>query len=298
MDALNDTAEVDEAPEATAAASKPAGKPRAPKPKLKPKIKLQAPAKTQSTIGFPYRDLETAISVVQTMMGAGGVALKTDQLAGVMGLQQGSGNFIVRTLTARMFGLMTYSGGMYELTDLGFNIVDKNETRQRQARAAAFLTVPLFKRAYEEFKGRPLPPRPLGLEQAFVRFGVTVKAKEAARQVFDKSAQQAGFFAAGPDRLIEPIISGGGGLPPRQPVDDGGNGNNPTPPQSIPSDGPDVSGFHPFVQGLLDTLPEPNTNWAIEGRAKWLQAAANIFDLIYKGSGDITITAKVQPEKQ
>ena len=37
---------------------------------------------------------------------------------------------------------------------------------------------------------------------------------------------------------------------------------------------------------------EPQTNWAIEGRAKWLQAAANIFDLIYKGSGEIDIKAK------
>jgi hypothetical protein len=297
MDALNDAADADEAPETTAeAASKPAGKPRAAKPKFKAKIKVQAPTKSQSTIGFPYRDLETAISVVQAMMGAGGVALKTDQLAGVMGLQQGSGNFIVKTLTARMFGLMTYSGGMYELTDLGFNILD--EKRQKQARAAAFLNVPLFKRTFDEFKGRPLPPRPLGLEQAFVRFGVTPKAKEAARQVFDKSAQQAGFFASGTDRLIEPIIAGGGGLPPRPPVDDGGNGNNLTPQQPIPSTGPDVTGFHPFIQGLLDTLPEPNTNWTVEGRAKWLQAAANIFDLIYKGAGEISITAKALPDKE
>jgi hypothetical protein len=33
----------------------------------------------------------------------------------------------------------------------------------------------------------------------------------------------------------------------------------------------------------------------MEGRAKWLQAAANIFDLIYKGSGEIQITAKAEP---
>jgi hypothetical protein len=30
----------------------------------------------------------------------------------------------------------------------------------------------------------------------------------------------------------------------------------------------------------------------MDGRAKWLQAAANIFDLIYKGDGTITINAK------
>jgi hypothetical protein len=50
-----------------------------------------------------------------------------------------------------------------------------------------------------------------------------------------------------------------------------------------------VAGLHPFIQGLLDTLPEPGTNWAVEGRAKWLQAAGNIFDLMYKGDGEITV---------
>ena len=48
-----------------------------------------------------------------------------------------------------------------------------------------------------------------------------------------------------------------------------------------------LSGLHPFIQGLLDTLPAPDTNLTVEGRAKWLQAAANIFDLIYKDSGEI-----------
>jgi hypothetical protein len=57
-----------------------------------------------------------------------------------------------------------------------------------------------------------------------------------------------------------------------------------------------VSGLHPFIQGLLDTLPAPETNWTIEGRAKWLQAAAHCFDLIYMGSGEIQITAKATQE--
>jgi hypothetical protein len=47
--------------------------------------------------------------------------------------------------------------------------------------------------------------------------------------------------------------------------------------------------LHPFIQGLLDSLPEPETNWAEEGRTKWLQAAANIFDLMYKGDASITV---------
>jgi hypothetical protein len=61
---------------------------------------------------------------------------------------------------------------------------------------------------------------------------------------------------------------------------------------------PEASEHHPFIQGLLDTLPEPQTNWAIEGRAKWLQAAANIFDLIYKGTGEIDIRARSEESPQ
>jgi hypothetical protein len=59
----------------------------------------------------------------------------------------------------------------------------------------------------------------------------------------------------------------------------------------------DLTKFHPFTQGLLDSLPEPNSNWALEGRAKWLQAAALNFDLMYKGgNGEIKISASFKAE--
>lgn len=45
---------------------------------------------------------------------------------------------------------------------------------------------------------------------------------------------------------------------------------------------------HPFIQGLLQTLPEPESEWAAADRAKWLQTAANIFDLIYEGDGGLS----------
>jgi len=279
-------------PAAAAAATPTAAKKKVAKlvPKAKPKVKRVV---VQSTISFPYRDLESGIAVAQAIHNAGAVALSTDQLAGVMGLQAGSGNFVLKVMTARIFGLVTYTASKYELTDLGFEITEKDDKRQKAAKAKAFLTVPLYKRTYDDFKGRQLPPR-LGLEQAFVRYGVSVKQKEAARQAFEKSANQAGFFAAGTDRLIEPIIAG---TPlserGRQTVDEidfTDENNPPTLVQSVrtkPNDG-----LHPFIQGLLGSLPEPNTNWTVEGRATWLQAASKIFDLIYKGSGEITIVAK------
>jgi hypothetical protein len=292
MDMMNGSGDSAEADAKIASDTSP---PRQEKARAKAKAKKPPPKRnTQSTIAFPYRDLDTGISVALAIMGAGGVALTTDQLAGVMNLTAGSGNFVIKTATARMFGLVTYAGGKYELTNLGFDIVDKEERRQRKARAEAFLTVPLYKRVYEEFKGKSLPPRPLGLEQAFIRFGVSPKQKDTARLVFDKSAGQAGFFVNGPDRLIEPIVAG----LPRQSVyvdendvfdepEKGSGGAAKSPFEGL--------GRHPFIQGLLETLPEPKTNWTVEGRAKWLQAAARCFDLIYLGSGEIHVTAKADP---
>lgn len=39
--------------------------------------------------------------------------------------------------------------------------------------------------------------------------------------------------------------------------------------------------LHPFISGLLKTLPDAETEWTLAGRIKWLQAASNIFGLIY-----------------
>jgi hypothetical protein len=38
----------------------------------------------------------------------------------------------------------------------------------------------------------------------------------------------------------------------------------------------------PLIQALVGKLPKPNSTWSIEDRAKWLRAAAIIFNLVYK----------------
>lgn len=55
--------------------------------------------------------------------------------------------------------------------------------------------------------------------------------------------------------------------------------------------------YHPFIEGLLQTLPQPNTVWSIEGRASWLEAAATTFKLMYQGEGKITVKAE-QPKSE
>ena len=40
----------------------------------------------------------------------------------------------------------------------------------------------------------------------------------------------------------------------------------------------------PLVQALVNKLPKPDSIWSLEDRAKWLRAAAIIFNLVYKPS--------------
>lgn len=70
-----------------------------------------------------------------------------------------------------------------------------------------------------------------------------------------------------PDEIISPIID--------QKKDNGSGGN-----------------LHPFIEGLLKTLPAPETEWSSSDQAKWLQTAASIFGLIYKSDGSVIVAVK------
>lgn len=160
--------------------------------------------RSTSNISFPYSDVGDGVKVAEGLLKGGGTALSRDQLAAAMGQTPGSGSFNTKVNTARIFGVMETTGGKYQLTELGFEIVDPD--RQRDALITAFLNVPLYRRVYEEFRGKRLPPRPHGLERAFVTFGVAPKQTQKARLAFEKSARLAGFYPGGDeDRLVMPF---------------------------------------------------------------------------------------------
>lgn len=249
-----------------------------------------------STIGFPYGDLQDAISVAAALLSAGGVPCEPDQLAAAMKQTPSSGSFRQKIATARMFGLIETVQNKYQLTPLGFAITDAG--RQKAARADAFLNVPLYRKVYDTFRNQQLPPRPLALERTFVGFGVAQKQAATARVAFDSSAQLAGYFeSGGRDRLVRPPVGSiGGSQVPEGTLQDVAP-DAPAPeqkhaPHRHGSGSGNGSGYHPFITGLLERLPEPDTVWSIEGRAAWLEAAASVFKLMYQGDGRITITAQ------
>jgi hypothetical protein len=180
-----------------------------------------------------------------------------------------------------MYGLIENRDGKFQLTDLGFNIADADEKRAKAARAAAFLNVPLYGRVYEEFKGKPLPPRPHGLEQAFVRFGVPAKQRENARRTFERSARLAGFFAHGDDRLVEPVIGSATPMTANR-ANGAGNGSSVSQVNGEDRRAAEPSARnHPLIEGLFEILPPPHAVMRKEDREKWLKAAAGIFDILY-----------------
>ena len=42
----------------------------------------------------------------------------------------------------------------------------------------------------------------------------------------------------------------------------------------------------PLIQGLIERLPKPEDVWSLDDRAKWLDLANRIFDLVYSAGDD------------
>ena len=251
-----------------------------------------------STIAFPYSDIDDAIAVAEGLLKGGGQPLTRDQLAAAMGQSPTSGAFNTKTSTARTFGVIESVSGKYQLTDLGFDIADAN--RRKEAMVRAFLNVELFKRTYDEFRGKRLPPRPHGLENAFISFGVSKKQAQTARLYFDRSARKAGFFPGGDeDRLVEPFGFQNSAQEPNN-----GAVERPLEPQSrAVLDEPDRNapaaafGIHKSILGMLDELPVPKSAWAKADQADWLEAMATLFQVIYKSEGGGEIEVSFKPTK-
>lgn len=256
--------------------------------------KLHQPVtkRQRSSIAFPYMDLSEAMELacaIHKNVGTG--TCSVDQLAPWLNQSPNSSGFRIRLATSRLFGLVdTERGDALKLTDLGKAILDPK--RERECRAKAFLQVPLYRALFEKFKGGVIPPA-AALEKEMVALGVAETLKERARPVFERSADQAGFFESGRDRLVLPGYvssesasennengdkgSGGGGG-----GNDGGGGDDET---------PDRLGL---MRQLLRYLPDELTN---EKLAQWLRAAEMNLRITHDVPGEIKITV-VKPNEE
>jgi hypothetical protein len=240
----------------------------------------------QSTIAFPYHDLDSASEVARAVYNRSGLrSCDLDELAAEMG-QVISGTFRVKVGAARTFKLVDKDGrAAVKLSDLGRAII--TDDGAAAAKVEAFMAVPLYAKLYEAYKGQKLPPMK-ALEREMAALGVAVKQTDKARQAFERSAKQAGFFHAGPDRLVRPRVEAtGGGRSSQDEDSSGGQDDDRSSLKSKPggrsggeADGP-AGREHPLIQGLLITLPSPGADWSTRDRKAWLTMAESIFDMIY-----------------
>jgi hypothetical protein len=246
-------------------------------------------SRERSTIGFPYLDLDDSVEIAKAVHAIGGSTCQWDQLAARLAQAANGGGFRMRMQTAKMFGLLNYDRGTVSLTPTGSKIADPEQ--ERAARAEAFLKIPLYNKIHEDFKNATLPPDD-GLENAVVNMGVAPKQKGRARQVFQRSARQAGFFEFGTTRLVMPSIKGSSApvLTPEEEPDE------PEPDKKRKKEEPRES-RHFLIEGLLKELPEPQSEWTTEDRKKWLEMASAIFNVIYKDSDDSRGSLKVVVER-
>ncbi len=240
----------------------------------------------RSTIEFPYMDLDDAVEVakaVHTTTGSGVCA--PDQLAAALGLSMNSSGFRSRISTAKMFGLIVgdRGGNGAQLTPLGQQIV--NPELERRAKVDAFLKVPLYKTIFDRKRGQVLPPA-AALEREMAQIGVAKKQTDRARQTFERSAQSAGFFDAGRDKLVLPAFASGD-LPPG---DSGGGGNG-------GGGGETPPGLDVVIQALIKKLPTDGA-FDANARVRWLRQIEMAFQGAYGDveNGSIEIAFKKNGE--
>lgn len=235
-----------------------------------------AQGRQRSKVAFPYTDLNAALEVANAIHDKVGTSdCSLQQLSAWMNQSIKSSGFRVQIAAARLFGVIESDGTeSYRLTALGRQIVDPESARK--AKAAAFLNVPLFQLLYENHKEGILPP-PAALEREIAGLGVAEKQKDRARQVFERSADQAAFFEHGRNRLVMPAIKGAAGVE-KEPGGGGGSGGG-----SGDDTGLDLD---PLIIALLKKIPPTKDGWPAAKRVRWFRTFAMNVSEIYDSEGE------------
>jgi hypothetical protein len=237
----------------------------------------ESQGRQRSKVAFPYSDLNAAIEVANAIhdkVGNGDCSLQ--QLSAWMNQSIKSSGFRVQLAASRLFGVIESEGTeSYRLTILGRRLMDP--VHATKGKADAFLNVPLFKLLYDNHKEGVLPPT-AALEREIANLGVAEKQKDRARQVFERSADQAGFFEHGRNRLVMPAVS----IKKEQEHKESGSGHG-----GGDGGGPD----DPLLSALIQKLPKSGAQWSVGDRVMWLNMIAMAFQMAYGQEPPIEIRA-------
>lgn len=234
----------------------------------------QAPVRQRSAIAFPYNsfsDVEKLVTAIHNNVGAGSCSM--GQLAVWTQQSSKSSGFRMQIAAARLFDVVEGDGENLRLTTLGKQLSDP--LTARKSKAEAFLKVPLFAALYQNHKDALLPPA-AALEREIAELGVSVKQKDRARQVFERSAEETGFFEFGKGRLVMPAVKddkGGKG-------NDGNDGNGGAGGGSGGGNRDELD-LDPLLMALLRKIPKSDTEWPKEQRIRWFKTFAMNVSQVY-----------------
>lgn len=248
-------------------------------------------ARVRSTIGFPYFGIEEAVNIARIVHDSYGGRCEIDQLAASLKQKPASGGFRLKLSSARLFGLVTTNSGTVSITGLGSLSIDSH--KGPAARVTAFLNAPLFRALFERFRGRTLPSDK-GLEAAIADLGVSAKQVTTARQVFQRSADYAGFFAHGRDRLVLPAA---GTLDINGAEDAGGDDHASFEQDHDESESTSVM-TDPLITGLLKRLPDPKAGFSETERKVWLSTLEMNLALIYSAPKEWVFDRPAPPQPE
>lgn len=219
------------------------------------------PKRARSTVSFPYADLSEAEKAVGHVAGSGGRCLP-EQLAAWLGHSKlNSGAFRNKVAAAKQFGVLEGSRNSIALTELGRRLADRQGLQQ--ARVEAFFAVPLYRALFDGYRGGQMPGV-MRLELDMLRLGVARTQVKAARQVFLRSAEQAGMFDAGSSQMVLPK---GTVLP----VAAGGEARAPV----------DQSRYPKVIEGILEQAPW-NETWTEQAFDEWADLLIHACRLHFK----------------
>ena len=245
----------------------------------------------RSGISSPYFDLGASIAVAETVYTKGGGTASPDQLAPWLGYKStASGTYLTRISAAnKHFGLIDVNGGRITATERAKTIIAPVMPDDAiSAKIDAFLSVPLFAKVFEQFRGNSLPPE-VGLKNLFLtHYKILPDRVAQSVRVFLNSAEQAGFFSTTGDRsrLVKPSLQTLG----PQPVSNASTTQREydEPPQDRAKVGggfgggnDGTGGVHSAIVGLLRELPPPGTPWADAKKQRFLDAFKATVDFIY-----------------
>jgi hypothetical protein len=250
----------------------------------------------QAVMLAPYCDLNDSIEVARVVFNRGGGTCTNDQLVAWLNYKNvTSGAYVTRVSAARKkyFDLIVFQSGKFSVTPLGRQIVAPVSSGDAEsAKAEAFLKVPLFKKVFDEFRGKPLPAEE-GLKNLFENYGIVKERVRPAVRVFLNSAEQAGFFKTSGDRsrLVQPVAysdtagtQSGEQLSSVGAVSDVAASQEPS---LIAQSQFKYSEINPAILGLLQKLPTgQGVQWTQVEKVRFLSAFNSAIEFLYPARDD------------